>query len=43
MYRLSFSPAGEWFDSLREHRIAAPGGKTFMVRGWPTPTRTTWA
>ena len=34
-YRLSFAPPGEWFDSLREHRILAPGGKTFMVRGWP--------
>ena len=34
-YRLSFAPPGAWFESLREHRVAAPGGKTFMVRGWP--------
>ena len=34
-YRLTFAPPGEWFESLREHRVVAPGGKTFMVRGWP--------
>ena len=39
-YRLSFSPPGAWFEALREHRVAAPGGKTFMVRGWPPPPAT---
>ena len=36
-YRLTFAPPGEWFESIREHRVTAPGGKTFMVRGWPPP------
>jgi hypothetical protein len=37
LYRLELAPPGGWFESLRQHRLAAPGGKTFMVRGWPPP------
>jgi len=37
-YDLALAPAGTWFDTLRQHRLDAPGGKTFMVRGWPSRT-----
>jgi hypothetical protein len=37
-YRLSFAPPGEWFESLRERRVQAPGGKDIHGEGVATPT-----
>jgi hypothetical protein len=37
-YALSLAPAGGWADAVRDHRLHAPGGKTFMIRGWTSAT-----